>query len=69
MSEGLNKKVTILTTTHFKASAHRLHKTYPANHDRRFTHTNLIENTINGAIDRCIGFNYKSDEIRDINTS
>tara|TARA_B100000287_G_C20576600_1_gene758698 strand:- start:425 stop:1192 length:768 start_codon:yes stop_codon:yes gene_type:complete len=46
MSEGLNKKVTILTTTHFKASAHRLHKTYPANHDRRFTHTNLIENTI-----------------------
>ena len=29
----------------------------------------LIEETINGAISGCIGFNHKSDEIRNINGS
>jgi hypothetical protein len=39
----MNKKLTILTTTHYKASAHRLEHGYPGNHDRLYTHTNLIE--------------------------
>ena len=46
MSKRLKDRITILTTTHYIASAHRLHSTYPANHDRKFTHTNLINGVI-----------------------
>ena len=42
MSKELKDRITILTTTHYKASAHRLHPNYPVNHDRKFTDTNLI---------------------------
>ena len=46
MSKKLTDRVTILTTTHYRASAHRLHAGYPANHDRQFTHTDLIGGVI-----------------------
>ena len=42
----MKDKVTILTTTHYEASAHRLCKDYPGNHDRKYTHTNLIKGVI-----------------------
>ena len=32
----MKDKVTILTTTHFEASAHRISKDYPGNHDRKY---------------------------------
>jgi hypothetical protein len=39
----MKDNLTILTTTHFKASAHILERGYPANHDRKNTSTELIE--------------------------
>ena len=42
----LKDKVTILTTTHFEASAHRISENYPGNHDRKYTHTNLIKGVL-----------------------
>jgi len=39
----MKTRLTILTTTHYKASAHRLENGYPGNHDRMYTHTKLIE--------------------------
>ena len=41
----MNNKITILTTTHYKASTSKI-PGYPANHNRLYTHTNLIENII-----------------------
>ena len=43
----MNNKITILTTTHCIASAHRIQKSYSGDHDRYNSSTNLIENTIN----------------------
>ena len=58
MLKGLlmKDKVTILTTTHFEASAHRISKDYPGNHDRKYTHTNLIKGVMNGLYEK-IGTN------------
>jgi hypothetical protein len=42
----MKDKLTILTTTHFKASAHRLDKNYKFDHSRSTTSTLLIESTI-----------------------
>lgn len=42
----MKERVTILTTTHCVASAHRIQAGYPANHDRKNSKTDLIENTI-----------------------
>lgn len=39
----LSERITILTTTHLKASAHRLEPGYPGNHDRSNTSTSLID--------------------------
>ena len=48
----MKDKVTILTTTHFEASAHRISKDYPGNHDRKYTHTNLIKGVMNGLYEK-----------------
>jgi hypothetical protein len=42
----MKEKLTILTTTHYKASAHRLDSTYRFDHSRSTTSTSLIESTI-----------------------
>lgn len=42
----MKEKLTILTTTHFKASAHRIQASYIGNHDRYNTSTDLILETI-----------------------
>ena len=42
----MKDKLTILTTTHFKASAHRINTNYKINHDRLNTTTSLIERMI-----------------------
>ena len=47
MSEELKDRITILTTTHYKASAHRIDSTYKTDHDRTTTDTTLISDTIN----------------------
>ena len=48
----MKDKVTILTTTHFEASAHRICKDYPGNHDRKYTHTNLIKGVMDGLYEK-----------------
>jgi hypothetical protein len=52
----MKKRITILTTTHYRASAHRLLDSYGRNHDRKFTHTKLIEVVIKDLYDK-IGSN------------
>ena len=47
MPKELKDRITILTTTHYKASAHRIESTYKTNHDRTTTDTTLISDTIN----------------------
>jgi len=47
----MKDKLTILTTTHFKASAHRLQSDYKVDHSRTNTSTLLIESTIKNLYD------------------